>query len=119
MGVDLARPADQDLYLTQLPSYEYRDLVIELTDCARRSWLPLCSRIRRIHIFPYITLAQLDPDRTPAAQVRLKRFCNSFTTSFAQWFPRSLCLIILNSHYVLSIVGNLKIKIRNKLNVIV
>lgn len=27
MGVDLARPADQDLYLTQLPSYEYRDLV--------------------------------------------------------------------------------------------
>jgi len=27
LGVDLARPADQDLYLTQLPSYEYRDLV--------------------------------------------------------------------------------------------
>lgn len=26
-GVDLARPAGQDLYLTQLPSYEYRDLV--------------------------------------------------------------------------------------------
>lgn len=26
-GVDLARPADQDQYLTQLPSYEYRDLV--------------------------------------------------------------------------------------------
>lgn len=25
--MDLARPADQDLYLTQLPSYEYRDLV--------------------------------------------------------------------------------------------
>lgn len=28
LGVDLARPAGQDLYLTQLPSYEYRDLVV-------------------------------------------------------------------------------------------
>ena len=27
LGVDLTRPAGQDLYLTQLPSYEYRDLV--------------------------------------------------------------------------------------------
>jgi hypothetical protein len=35
LGVDLARPADQDLYLTQLPSYEYRDLVANWLDCAR------------------------------------------------------------------------------------
>lgn len=30
--MDLVRPAGQDLYLTQLPSYEYRDLVMDSED---------------------------------------------------------------------------------------
>lgn len=52
-----------------------------------------------MYAFPYITLAHLDPDRTPAAQVRLKRFCSSSSTTFAQQTRPSLCLVILNSHY--------------------
>lgn len=47
--MDLARPADQDLYLTQLPSYEYRDLVAMTNSIVTIFFaLRLCSLISRV-----------------------------------------------------------------------
>lgn len=44
--MDLARPAGQDLYLTQLPSYEYRDLVA--VTCNRSIAYDFCGHLAEL-----------------------------------------------------------------------
>lgn len=74
LGVDLARPADQDLYLTQLPSYEYRDLVAIYDQLDRhdfpRAVYNLCSLIS-------LTLSRVRRiPRGPISSARLTKFAH-------------------------------------------
>lgn len=78
--MDLARPADQDMYLTQLPSYEYRYLVgyllVSFFSFFRfsfsllrisRIWYTL-RRLDRVRLFLYVLLCSLFSSY----------YCNSF-----------------------------------------
>lgn len=103
LGVDLARPADQDMYLTQLPSYEYRYLVgfiylfIFYSHFFFLSFLVFSIvYITYMYIYIYIwyILRRLD-------RVRLFLF-HSFLISLSLFRSRSLSLSHMNHRFFIS-----------------